>query len=56
MSERPRILRDPPEELNPELYKSHIDWEAEERLLAEKERQERRDKRKSLFKGGKRKF
>lgn len=49
MSERPRILRDPPEELNPELYKSHIDWEEEERILAEKERQERCEKLKSLF-------
>ena len=55
MSEGPRILRDPPEELNPELYKPHFDWEEEERILAEKEKRERRKKLKNFFKGRKRK-
>ncbi len=54
MSEGPRILRDPPEELNPELYKPRFDWEEEERILAEKEKQERREKLKDLFRGRKR--
>ncbi|MCI8985979.1 MAG: hypothetical protein HFI60_08520 [Lachnospiraceae bacterium] len=54
MSKRPDILRDPPEELNPELYKPHFDIEEEERILAEKEKQERREKLKNLFKGRKR--
>ena len=40
MRERPDILRDPPEELNPELYKPHFDWEEEERILAEKEKRQ----------------
>lgn len=51
MSEMPRILRDPfPRELNPELFKSHIDWEKEEKILAEEEKQERREKIRSFFK------
>ena len=55
MRERLDILRDTPEELNPELYKPHFDWEEEERILAEKEKQERRKKLKNFFKGRKRK-
>ena len=52
MSGRPDILTDPfPEELNPELFRSHIDWEEEERILAEQEKQERREELKSFFKG-----
>ncbi len=55
MSKMPDIFTDPfPEELNPELFRSHIDWEEEERILEEKEKQERREKLKSFFKGGKR--
>ncbi len=54
MSKRPDILRDPPEELNPVLYKPHFDIEEEERILAEEEKQERREKLKNLFKGRKR--
>lgn len=51
MSEMPRILRDPfPRELNPELFKSHIDWEKEEKILAEEEKQERREKIRSFLK------
>lgn len=54
MSEIPGILRDPPEELNPELYKPRFDWDEAERILAEKEKQERREKLKNFFKGRKR--
>lgn len=52
MRERLDILRDPPEELNPELYKPHFDWEEEERILAEKEKQERRKKLKNFLRAG----
>lgn len=55
MSEKPRILTDPfPKELNPELFKSHINWEEEERILREEEKQKRREKLKSFFTGRKR--
>ena len=55
MSKSPDILTDPyPEDLNPELFKSHIDWEEEERILAEKDKQERREKLRNLLKGRKR--
>lgn len=31
-----------PEELNPELYETSFDWEAEERRLKEEEKEKRR--------------
>lgn len=33
-----------PEELNPELYETSFDWEAEERRLKEEEKEKRRQK------------
>lgn len=54
MKDNPRILSDPfPRELNPDLYKPHIDWDEEERVLAEERKQERRERVKPFFKGKK---
>ncbi len=55
MSKRREIFTDPfPRELNPELFKPHIDMEYVERILEEEKKQERREKLKNLFKGRKR--
>lgn len=38
------ILDEFPEELNPELYETSFDWEAEERHLKAEEKEKRRQK------------
>ncbi|MEY8327317.1 hypothetical protein AALB47_26030 [Lachnospiraceae bacterium 54-11] len=43
---------DPPEELNPELYKPHID-PAEEKRLEEEEKQKKREERRRRLLGRK---
>lgn len=54
MKDNPHILRDPfPRELNSELYKSRIDWDEEERILAEEKKRNHRERVESFFKGKK---
>lgn len=59
MKKRPvEYLDEFPEALNPELYKTHIDFEAEEKLIKEEERLKKQERKqagkkriKSLFNG-----
>lgn len=37
------FLDEVPEELNPELYETSFDWEAEERRLKEEEKEKRKE-------------
>lgn len=38
-----------PEELNPELFKTSIDWEEEERIIREEEKKAGQEKIKNFF-------